>query len=1062
MKLKFKTQDYQTKAVQAVVDAFKGQPYADSVQYTIDPGQAPTPFVHRFDMRDADAGQQSFLSRQDEEALNDPGASSGFAFDDAGLRNSPIALTEQQLLENIQDLTTAQMLLAPDKLVYSKAGRGVPNLDVEMETGTGKTYVYIKTIMELNKAYGWSKFIIVVPSIAIREGVLKTFHITHDHFHELYGHSPQAFIYSSSNLTKIDEFSSNPGIQVMIINIQAFNATGKDQRRIYEELDEFRSRRPVDVIKANNPVVIIDEPQKISAPKSQDSIANLNPMAVLRYSATHKDKHNLVHRLDALDAYNQKLVKKISVLGLEVAGIQGVDAYLYLQGFKETRGFQEPVALLDIEVLQASGTIKRKTVQVRKGDDLHTLSNGLEAYTGYVVSNIFRGNGTQPGYIEFTNLADSLYVGMLAGAPGEDAKRRIQIKQVIKAHLQKESQLFSQGIKVLSLFFIDEVARYRNYDRPDAKGDYAIWFEELYEEAVSELNQEIFDSPDYQTYLDRFAGKSDTVHAGYFSIDKKGNYIDGKVAARGDEKGQSQDTDAYDLILKNKERLLSLDEPVRFIFSHSALREGWDNPNVFTLGMLKTSNNETSRRQEIGRGLRLAVNQLGERQDDPNTVHDINVLTVVTDESYTDFVAALQRETKEALAGRPSRVESPTYFSGQTVTDNEGASRRIDDALSTAIYNHLVRNDYLNDEGYLTDTYLQHKQEDARVTATSNQRLAPLIDFVWPMVDVLIIGDITPGNAHRQASIELNNTNFERAEFKKLWNHINRKATYRVDFDSEELIHKAVTDIDSQLAVTRLSYTVVSSSQHVSLTDLQVKSGDMFSKAKKTTFMDVSSVKSSVQYDLVGKVAEKTQLTRKTAGIILHRISKAKFAEYALNPEDFIAKVTQLINSAKANFIIQHLAYNLLDERFDTNDVFAALRTTQSIEGQDELDKHIYSYLLTDSKIERDFAKELEANDEVLVYAKLPGAFYIPTPLGNYNPDWAVVFKDGAVKHLYFIAETKGSTNSLDLRGFEDGKIRSAERFFERLNQGSDFKVSFKKVSSYQDMMNVMRQPVSA
>ncbi len=466
-----------------------------------------------------------------------------------------------------------------------------------METGTGKTYVYIKTLMELNKRYGWSKFIVVVPSVAIREGVKKSFDITAEHFQQTYGTKPRSFIYNSSQLHELEQFSSDAGVQVMIINIQAFNATGKDNRRIYDVLDDFQSRRPIDVISANRPIVVIDEPQKIGAAKALEALSRFNALMVLRYSATHRVEHNKVHRLDALDAFNQKLVKRIAVRGITVKGLAGSTAYLYMDAIEIAKG-AKPRARVELEVQTNSG-IKRQVKNLDLGANLHDLSGGIEAYKGLFITDIDANRDV----IELSN-GDLVAAGQVTSDVTDEAKRRIQIREVIRAHLDKERELFGQGIKVLSLFFIDEVAKHRDYQNEDNLGDYARVFEEEYQGLVAEaLSQLDFDAEavTYRRHLQDIAVEH--THQGYFSIDKKTKrLIDGDVKKSGDEKGQSVDVDAYDLILRNKERLLSFTEPVRFIFSHSALREGWDNPNVFVMGMLKKSDNTVSCRQEIGRG----------------------------------------------------------------------------------------------------------------------------------------------------------------------------------------------------------------------------------------------------------------------------------------------------------------------------------------------------------------------------------------------------------------------------------------------------------------------------
>ena len=740
-----------------------------------------------------------------------------------------------------------------------------PNLDIEMETGTGKTYVYIKTIMELNKRYGWSKFIIVVPSVAIREGVKKSFDVTAEHFQQTYGTKPRSFIYNSSQLHELERFSSDAGVQVMIINIQAFNATGKDNRRIYDVLDDFQSRKPIDVISANRPIVIIDEPQKIGAPKSLEALSRFNALMVLRYSATHKVEHTKVHRLDALDAYNQKLVKKIAVRGITVKGLAGSTAYLYLDAIEVKKG-QPPTARVELEVQTKGGPIKRQLKRVTKGTRLHDLANGIEAYKDLVVTDVSAIDDT----ITLSN-GDVVVAGQLADRDvTEETKRRIQIREVIRAHIDKERELFSQDIKVLSLFFIDEVAKYRDYDREDTLGDYARLFEEEYAALVEEVLGELeLDGATaaYKKYLSRDEARE--VHQGYFSIDKKSKrLVDGDVHKTGDEKGQSKDVAAYDLILKDKERLLSFEEPVRFLFSHSALREGWDNPNVFVMGMLKKSDNTISRRQEIGRGLRLAVDQHGERMDNPVTVHDINELTVVTDESYTDFVAGLQKEIAESLAARP-RKASVKFFTGKTIHTESGESV-VEEKLATALYNYLLRNDYVDDDGLVTQRYKEDKEAGTLAVPTS-EVLKPVIDYVWPLVDALYIDIPAPTNDRKPKKIPLNEANFRKKEFQELWGRINHKAVYQVEFDSAELVGKCVASLDTHLNVAAMQYVIQAGKQRDSLDADDLTSGTGFDVSTTSTQTETVSAGSQVKYDLLGEITEKTQLTRRTAAAILGR-----------------------------------------------------------------------------------------------------------------------------------------------------------------------------------------------
>jgi type III restriction enzyme len=685
VKLKFKVQPYQTQAVTAVVDCFAGQPMSNGITYRIDPGRK---------------AQTS-------------------AFEE-GFKNADLALTELQVLANIKEVQRRQNLPLSDKLVASAGCR--INLDIEMETGTGKTYCYIKTIFEMNKRYGWSKFIVMVPSIAIREGVHKSLQITADHFTESYGKKARFFIYNSKRLHELESFSSDAGINVMVINIQAFAARGADNRRIYEELDDFQSRKPIDVIASNRPILILDEPQKMEGAATMEALPKFKPLMILRYSATHKTQHNRVHRLDALDAYNQKLVKKIAVRGIQTRGLAGTNAYLYLEGIEISK--KAPVARLEIEVKLASGEIKRQLKRLEFRDDLFAESGELDQYRdGFTISQIDARNDT----VEFTN-GLVLQAGEATGDVSERDIRRIQIRETIKAHLDKEKQLFAQGIKVLSLFFIDEVVKYRDYAQPDEKGEYARVFEEEYELLKAEYLAEL--AIDNDAYRKHLAGiDAAKTHNGYFSIDKKTNRL--KDPAVGARSVDSDDVDAYDLILMDKERLLSFAEPTRFIFSHSALREGWDNPNVFVMCMLKHSDNTVSRRQEVGRGLRLSVDQNGDRMDNPAVVHDINVLTVVASESYKNFVAGLQKEIADTLTSRP-RKATEAYFTGKTITADAGPIE-ITPAMAKQIYRYLVKNDYSDDADQITSAY--HQAKEAGTLAALPDELKAHADQIFQIID---------------------------------------------------------------------------------------------------------------------------------------------------------------------------------------------------------------------------------------------------------------------------------------------------------------------------------------
>lgn len=1035
MRLRFKVQSYQTNAVNDVVDCFAGQPMISGLAYRIDPGRKV---------------QSSFFEE--------------------GFKNADLALTDEQLLENIHKVQRRQNLSLSQSLseftTFDSKGARVPvksaykrdalaaarvHLDVEMETGTGKTYCYIKTIFEMNKRYGWSKFIVMVPSIAIREGVYKSLKITADHFAESYGKKARFFIYNSKLPHELESFSSGSGVNVMVINIQAFNARGADNRRIYEELDDFQSRRPIDVIASNRPILILDEPQKMEGAATMKALPKFKPLFILRYSATHRTQHNRIHRLDALDAYNQKLVKKIAVRGIQTRGLAGTNAYLYLEGIDISS--KAPTAQIELEVKLKSGDIKRQLRRLDFRDDLFVRSGELDQYRGFTISQIDAVNDT----VEFTN-GVILKAGEAIGDVSERDIRRIQIRETIKAHLDKEKQLFSKGIKVLSLFFIDEVVKYRDYDQADARGEYARVFEEEYERLKNECLSDLADDNKlYRKYLADI--DSAETHQGYFSIDKKtGRDIDGAIkhesdAETGKKVAVSQDVDAYDLILRRKEDLLSFVEPTRFIFSHSALREGWDNPNVFTLCMLKHSDSIVMRRQEVGRGLRLSVDQHGDRMDHPSVVHDINVLTVVASESYKDFVAGLQKEIADTLSSRP-RQATEEYFTGKLILVESG-SVEVTAAMAKQIYRYLVKNGYTDDVDQIADAY--HVAKAAGTVADLPDELKTHAEQVFQLIEsVFSDAQLPKVYDGRKPKTNPLNANFEKKEFQELWSRINRKAIYQVDFDSAELIRKCVKALDSYLRVTPLQYTIQVGIQYDELSDAQLREGEAFRMAT-TAVERGGSIHSLVKYDLIGKISQNSRITRATAANILSKTSPETFSQFTTNPEQFIADVSRIIGEQMAAMVVERLAYNVVDERYDV-EIFTASQAGQDFSrATAKLKKHIYDYAVVDSEVERTFAKEIDASEEVVVYAKLPRGFLIPTPVGDYNPDWAIAFKAGSVKHIYFVAETKGSMSTMKLREIEAAKIECARRFFDRISKSVESEsIRYDVVDSYSRLMDLV------
>lgn len=1036
MKFNFKIQQYQTDAVDAVVKVFNGQGYYDRISYIRDIGKVKS------------ANQQmTFVTNEDEDFdIYDP-------LNDTGYKNEVVELSDEQLLKNIQTLQSESNIKLSSSL---NKDLGRVSLDIEMETGTGKTYVYIKTMFELNKRYGWSKFIVVVPSIAIREGVKKSFEITADHFMEHCGKKARFFIYNSSNLNQLDNFSQSSGINVMIINTQAFASSlkedgrSKEARIIYSKRDEFGSRRPIDVIKANRPIIILDEPQKMGGNVTQKALKNFNPLFSLNYSATHAKQHNTVYVLDALDAFNKRLVKKIEVKGFEVKNFRGTDSYLFLEQIVLSSK-KPPMARIELEI-GYNKSINRETRNCNVGDDLYYLSQEMEQYKGYTISEIDPLRGT----VTFTN-GEIIKTGEVNGDVSESDMRRIQIRETILSHFEKEEKLFNMGIKSLSLFFIDEVAKYRQYDDEgnEILGEYGKMFEEEY---LSVLNQYItvFDTP-YQRYLKSTCSDVSAVHKGYFSIDKKTGHSIDSATKRGSE--FSDDISAYDLILKNKERLLSFEEPTRFIFSHSALREGWDNPNVFQICTLKHSDSNTAKRQEVGRGLRLCVNQSGNRMDAQSCgdmVHDINMLTVIASESYKTFVADLQSDIKTVLYDRPT-VATSEYFSGKYVKVND-VPTLIDDAAANTIEFYLISNGYVDMKRKVTDKY---RNEAASGTlAPLPEELQPMTEGIHTLIqsvyDDSVLKDMFADGHESKVKDNPLNENFAKKEFQALWNQINRKYAYTVSFDSEELIKKSIDHINQKLFVTELQYTTTIGRQKEKLNIYEVERGDSFVREASGTYNLKHAVASQIKYDLIGKIAEGTTLTRRTVAAILQGIRPDKFYMFRSNPEEFISKATKLIKEQKATMIVEHISYDYIEGEYDST-IFTAEKSTQSFDKAFLAKKAIQDYVFTDGfaekSIERKFAEDLDSAEEVCVYAKLPRTFQIPTPVGNYSPDWAIAFYEGTVKHIFFVAETKGTMESLNLRPIEQAKIACAKKLF---NEMSTSKVRYHDVNSYQSLLNVM------
>lgn len=1020
MKLRYKHQQFQTDAAHAVADVFAGQPRSDGQSdHMIDPGSKNTLFLQE------------------------------------GFGNGEIVLSKETICNNVRQIQIEHGLKPVDRLQeLNEVGMA---FTVEMETGTGKTYTYIKTMYELNARYGWTKFVVIVPSIAIREGVLKSFKSMEDHFAQEYGKRMQYFVYDSKQLSQIEAFANDAGMHVMVINTQAFNSSMNEEkskgarpdkaaRIIFDRRDEFGSRRPIDVLARTHPIVIIDEPQSVlgvdKKNKTRQGIALFNPLFTLLYSATHRkdDIYNMVYRLDAIDAYNQKLVKKIEVKGIRQMGSTATHGYVYLEEIVIGKG--NPQARLSFDVKTLTGT-KQVSRLVDEHFDLKAQSGGLAEYDNHFVVECIDG---RQGLVRFLNGLE-LHEGEAVGKVNEDYIRRIQIRETIRTHLERERQLFHQGIKVLSLFFIDHVDSYRLYGGEESKGKFARMFEEEYRKVCAEMIPTFSDEA-YLRFLNNPRNDASKVHQGYFSMDKNEKIVESKAKEGENEKR------AFDLIMKDKERLLSMEEPVRFLFSHSALKEGWDNPNVFQICTLKNSDNETRKRQEVGRGMRLCVNQKGERQDVDvlgNAVFDTNVLTVIASESYDEFANKLQTEMAEACSERPVKI-SISLFKGKPCTLPDGGKGVFSDDEATGIYNTLVRKCYVDDHAELTEAYFEDKRNGTLDFEKYDDRSADILAVLDKVFDSSVV---RPEDSRKTKLAGFQKDNFAKKEFQNLWKRINCRSYYQVNFDTKDLIEKAITEIDNNLKVTEIRIVVEHGAMDRISSKEALEAGTAMKLDKRENRLAGESVGSGVKYDLIGKLVSSTGLTRRTIVEILKRIKPSTFDMFKMNPEEFILKTALIINDCKALAVIQCIRYEKLEDKFST-DIFteSMLRGKLGVNAI-ESTKSLYDLVVLDSMgTEKSFAESLEQENDVVVYTKLPRGFYINTPMGKYNPDWAVAFREGSVKHVYFVAETKGNAlQGSQLRSSEKSKIECARRHFKAI---SDNGYIYDVATDYQSLYDMV------
>lgn len=1002
MRLQFKKQEYQSKATQAVIELFKGQEKGSRVDITerkvIDDGVLGNRIeeIKRFSNKELDPNLE--------------------------------------LLKNIQEVQKQDELLKISRDL--KAGL---NFTIEMETGTGKTYVYTKTMYELNKHYGWNKFIIVVPSIAIREGVHKSLDITAEHFQAEYKKKIRYFIYdtkNSSNLVNISSFPSSSQIEVIIMNYQAFATASQESRKIYEKQDSMQSRRPMDVINSTKPILIIDEPQRLGK-TAEDKLKEFKALFTLRYSATHKENFHKVYRLDAIDAYNQKLVKKISVKAIDIKGDSATGGYVYFDNIKISAN-TNPSALIEID-MKLKESISKKQIRVKEGDNLFVLSKELTQYKdSFVVKSI----NAYDNSISFLN-GIKLYTGEVNGQLEEKHLRRIQIRETIRSHISKEKELFKKDIKVLSLFFIDEVGKYRVYDENKnvLKGEYELIFEEEYQNVLDE-NRTLFDE-EYFKHIDKFCVND--IHKGYFSIDKKGKPLT-------KESDISNDVSAYDLIMKEKEQLLDFAEPTRFIFSHSALKEGWDNPNVFQICTLKHSNSTDSKRQEIGRGLRVCVDKNGIRQDSnilESEFFEINSLTVIASDSYEEFAGSLQKEILESLS-RETKI-TVKVLSQITLVNKAGEKLKIDKKLADLLVSEWKQKGYIGDDEFITAKAIKDfKNDDFEVLPEFEGFEKELKELVKKASSSAVVKGMIGNDKANNEMILKPNDNFDKKEFQELWNKINKKARYQINVNSKELITSSIEAINQTLEVTKVKVKITTGTQK-SLFEVDDLSKDKSMMEEASVIYEQMNYELGyAKYDLIGEIVKNTQLTRKTIVSILSQIREDKFGMFKSNPEDFIIKIAHIINTQKAKLLVSGIEYFKTNEDYKT-DIFTIPHFKCNLSGDTiEVKKHIYDYLKSDSGVERDFAKNMD-NGQIVVYAKLPNDFKIPTPLGGYNPDWAIVFERADKKNIYFVAETKGNCEELQLKGSEDLKIQYAKKYFESLE---DENITYDCVKNYDELVN--------
>ncbi|MBK9189929.1 MAG: DEAD/DEAH box helicase family protein [Phycisphaerales bacterium] len=999
MKIKFNSElGYQQHATSAIVDVFQGQEVCQT-NFTVAPLKAET-------------AEMAALFE-----------AAGHGHVDPGVGNR-LKLLDEDILANVRKIQLRNGL--PPSETLGPPGRPRLDFTVEMETGTGKTYVYLRTIFELYQKYGFSKFIIVVPSIAIKEGAFKSLQMTREHFKGLYDNVRfDYFVYDSTDLSQVRGFATSDYIQIMVINIDAFRKSFDDPDKedkaniIHRPHDRMTGSRPIEFIQATNPIVIIDEPQSVdTTPKSQKAIQSLNPLCTLRYSATHVDKHHMLYKLDSVDAFEQKLVKQIEVAGITIKDSHN-KAYI---GLLKVDNRKSPItAQVEIDASDRAGVVSRQKKTVKRGDDLLEVSGGRNVYEGYIVDDIYCEKGNE--YISFTSKDDVVRLNQAVGGADESDYKRLQIRKTIEKHLDKEMQLRPRGIKVLSLFFIDKVSNYRSYDTDGnrVKGPYATIFEEEYTRAARLPKYRIlFEGADLES-------TAAEVHNGYFAIDKAKKDSGGEEQfkeSRGEGKTVA-DESAYQLIMKDKEKLLSFDSKLKFIFSHSALREGWDNPNVFQICTLNETASTIKKRQEIGRGLRIAVNQDGDRVYG----FDVNTLTVMANEAYEEFAKTLQKEIEEDEGIRFGVVEK-NLFAGVVLDITGEKIEYLGTEQSEVLVEHFTQKGYIDNRGRIQDSL---RRDLAKGEVDIPTAFAPQTEQIVSLLRK-VAGKLNLRNEANAERVKLNKAVYLDERFKLLWDRIKYHTTFRVQFDADALIRKCAKEIKNRLVVGKARFVFRTGKLALDRGGVQTEEG-----AESTHVYDARDFAIP---DLVSHLQNETHLTRRSIVEILRQ--SERLPDFKNNPQKFVEQVVAIVRDEMRLFIVDGIKYQKIgDEQFYAQELFESEELTGYL-GQNMLasKKSVYEHVVYDQGVEEEFAKRFEKAEEVKLYAKLPSWFKIETPLGTYNPDWAVVVEVDGRERLYLVVETKGSLFAADLRAKEQAKINCGREHFKAIEPGARFTVA--------------------